>query len=77
MTRVNARGREYIVSAFLGLGNDDAEILAIFHDKLYELGQIIKQRDPELFDEIIRTFVSAPSMEKIKVKLNRSRRTRN
>jgi len=77
MTSKNNKGREFIIEAFLGLNNDDAEILAIFHNKLYELGQIIRQRDEELFNEIIRTFASGPSNEKIKIKLNRQRRNRN
>ncbi len=73
MVSKNDKVRGFIVEAFLGLGNDDSD-LAIFHSQVYSLGQIILQRDKELFDEIIRTFASKPSLEKIKVKLNRSRR---
>lgn len=73
---INHKVREVIVNAFLGLPNKDAEILAIFHDKLYDLGQIIKQRDSELFEEIIRNYTDDMSREKIKIKTNRARRAK-
>ena len=77
MVNKSYKVRSFIVKAFLGLSQDDADILAIFHDVLYSLGDIIKQRDPELYDEIIRTFADTLSTEKIKIEINRARRTKN
>ena len=74
MTRDNKKVRNFIVKAFLRIDQTDPEILAIFQDKLFALGNLIKQRDPELFDEIIRTYTNSYSSEKIKVEMNRSRR---
>ena len=76
-TRKNQHVRKFILNAFLGLPNDDAELLAIFQDKLYELIQIIRQRSPELYDEIIRHYTDTTSSEKLKIELNRARRNRN
>jgi len=63
--------------ALLNLPNDNLELLGIFKDKLYQLGQIIKQRDPDLYDEIIRIYTDTCSSEKIKIELNRARRNKN
>jgi len=74
MANKNNKVRSFIVNSFLEINQDDPEILAIFHDKLYGLGNIIKQRDSKLFDEIIRLYTDSNSNEKIKVKLNRTGR---
>jgi len=74
MTVKNKKCRTFIVKAFLRIDQDDPEILAIYQDQLYALGQIIKQRDPELFKEIIRTWTSIWSVQKIKVEINRQTR---
>jgi len=63
--------------AFLDLPSDDPEILAIYQDKLYALGQFIRQRSPELFDEIIRDYSDKHLDGKIKIELNKKRRTKN
>ena len=49
----------------------------VFNDKLYSMGDLIKQRDPELFEEIIRTMNDQISLKKIKVEINRAKRIRN
>lgn len=74
MTSKNEKGRKYIVESLLGIADDGPEVLAIYHEQLYQLGQIIKQREPLLFDEITRTFANETAMAQIKVKLNRQRR---
>ena len=76
-TTQNYNIRKFMLNAFSGLGSSDAEILAIFHDKLYELGQIIKQRDEELFNEIIRHYSSEEMDRRLKVELNKARRNKN
>jgi len=63
-----------MLNALLNLGNDAPEVLAIFNDKLYSMGDLIKQRDPELFEEIIRTMNDQISLKKIKVEINRQGR---
>ena len=77
MVSKNQKVRSFIVRSFLGLSDDNAELLALLHDDLYELGNIIKQQDEEMFDLIIRTFADTLSTEKIKVELNRTRRSLN
>ena len=69
--------RTFIIKAFLRINQNDPEVLAIYQDKLYELGDIIKQKDQELFDFIIRNWTDEYSSQKIKVEINRAMRTRN
>jgi len=77
MVTKNAKTRTFIIKAFLRIDQDDPEILSMFQDQLFALGNLIKQRDEELFNEIIRTWTSEYSSQKIKVEINRARRTRN
>jgi len=77
LTKQNLIVKQFMLNALLNLGNDAPEVLAIFNDKLYGLGDLIKQRDPELFDEIIRTISDQVTLKKIKIQMNRSRRTKN
>jgi len=77
MTRQNHRVRGFIAESFLGLSQDDSDLLAIFHDQVYQIGQIIKQRDESLFEEILRIYTNPTSLEKLKLKVNKSRRNRN
>ena len=77
MTNKNMRVRDFMLRAMLGLSNDEPELLAIFSDKLYGLMNIVKQRDEELYNEIIRFYTGTTSSEKIKVELNRNRRSLN
>jgi len=74
MTRDNKKVRNFIVKSLLRINQNEPDILASFQNQLYDLGQMIKQRDEELFDEIIRTWTDEYSGEKIKVELNRNRR---
>jgi len=74
MTAKNRKVRNFIVKAFLRIDQDDPEILNIFQDQLFALGNLIKQRDEELFNEIIRTWTSEWTAQKIKVEINRQRR---
>ena len=74
MVSKNTKIRNFIVKAFLRIEQDDPEILAIFQDQLFALGNLIKQRDEELFSEIIRTWTSEWTAQKIKVEINRQRR---
>jgi len=73
----NKKIRTFIVKAFLRIGQNDPEILASFQDQLFALGNLIKQRDEELYNEIIRTWTSNFSSQKIKVEINRAKRIRN
>jgi len=68
------RVRDFMLRAMLGLVNDEPELLAIFNDKLYGLMNIVKQRDEELYNEIIRIYTSTNCREKIKVEVNRQGR---
>jgi len=74
MTLKNRKVRNFIVKAFLRIDQDDPEILAIFQDQLFALGGLIKSRDENLFDEIIRTWTSEWTSQKIKVEINRQGR---
>jgi len=74
MTVKNRKCRTFIVKAFLRIDQDDPEILAIFQDQLFALGNLIKQRDEELFNEIIRTWTSEWTAQKIMVEVNRQGR---
>jgi len=73
----NAKIRTFIIKAFLRINQDDPEILAVFQNQLYDLGQIILQRQPDLYEEIIKLYTNESSSEKIKVELNRAKRIRN
>lgn len=70
----NAKIRTFIVKAFLRIDQDDPEILASFQNQLFALGDLIKQRDEEMFNEIIRTWTSEWTAQKIKVEINRQGR---
>lgn len=74
MYNQNKKIRTFIVKAFLRIDQNDPEILASFQDQLFALGNLIKERDTELFDEIIRTWTSEWTAQKIKVEINRQRR---
>jgi len=74
MSIKNRKVRNFIVKAFLRIDQDDPEILNIYQDQLFALGGLIKQRSPEIFDEIIRTWTSDWTAQKIKVEINRQRR---
>ena len=74
MTRQNIKVKDFITNALLGINQNDPEILAIFQNKIYDLGQIIKQRDLDLYNEIIRLYTNPYVSQKIKIKLNRQRR---
>lgn len=60
--------------AMLRINQDEADILSVFQNQLYDLGQIIRQRDEELFEEIVRIWTDEYSNRKIKIELNRQRR---
>ena len=77
MVTKNAKIRSFIIQAFLRINQNESEVLSMFQDQLFALGNLIKQRDEELFDEIIRTWTSEWSTQKIKVELNRAKRIRN
>jgi len=74
MLRDNQKVRTFIVKSFLRINQKDPEILSIYQNQLYDLGQIIKQRNEDLFNEIINNWTSEWSVQKIKVEINRQRR---
>jgi len=74
MHNQNKKIRTFIVKAFLRIDQNDPDILASFQDQLYALGNLIKQRDEELYNEIIRTWTSEWTSQKIKIEMNRTRR---
>lgn len=57
MTKKAKESRKFVVNAMLRISND-IEFLAYVEDQIFMLGGIIKQRDPQLFEEIIRSLDS-------------------
>ena len=77
MTNQNKVVRDFIVKSFLRINQNEPEILAIYQEKLYELGDIIRQKDEELFNFIIRNWTDEYASEKMKIEINRAKRIRN
>ena len=47
------RARIFVVSALLGIPSDDAEYLAIVKNQITDIGTMVKEHDPSLFDSMI------------------------
>ncbi len=60
----------FLVKALLGLPIDkELELFATIHQKLQGLGEIIREKNPELFEEIIRYYDSASIKPKTRLEI--------
>ena len=63
-TRQNTKVRDFVLDALLQIPNDNIEVLSIFENKLKDIAQFLKEKDPILYAELIRYMT--PSNPNIK-----------
>ena len=74
----NKEIQTFLVKALLGLPIDkELELFATIHRTIEGLGEIIKERNPELFQELIRYYDSSSIKPKAKLEIKKQQLTEN